>query len=689
MLFNRKKNDKENINLDLELKLEEEIKKLHHDKYEGVEKEQEEKVEKKHPGKYAKKSKKPKPRKGLGEELIEVYESAGDELTSVTMLEHRRRTWQRMLIWILVFLVAVFIGVAGVSWLIWGDQQQFNGEQVLFDIDTSAEVSSGEEVIYTVEYANRESVSFRKAEIELRYPPGFIYESAEPEPRSGDNLWDLGSLNPGQDGTIEVTGYLVGRPDIDTTISGVFRYWPANFSSEFQEIASTQTHILAIDAELRVDGPDQILVGQTTSYSIVVSNSSEEELKDLQVEVIYPQDFVVEEAIPEAEEESIWLIETIGVDEEYEIQIDGYFSGASEEEVQLIVNLLQKGPDDDYFSQKEERVDIKLVQGDLFVNLIANGATKDSTIQWGDVITVSVNYENNSEVTLSQISAIVKIETRYRINNAEVGSDGVVDFSSLVDANNGSLKVGDNTDAQSVNLRTITWTEDDIENFGELGPDKNGDINFQFSLLSAVEAVKEMDHAEDAELVLSVEMRVGKTGGVEEEIIVASNPITFALDTDLVLDAHSRYYAKSGEEIGSGPIPPSVGSKTTYRIIWELTNSLHEVKDIIVSVQLPSNVAWVNQFNASAGEVEFTSGSNDLTWRLNKLPLDIEGVTLSFDVELNPKDTQIGEVAALTKKITLTSTDSITGGKIIQTISSLNTGIPRDEKGADKGLVVQ
>ena len=39
---------------------------------------------------------------------MEVYETAGDDLTSVTTLEHRRRSWQRVLIGVLLFLLAVF-----------------------------------------------------------------------------------------------------------------------------------------------------------------------------------------------------------------------------------------------------------------------------------------------------------------------------------------------------------------------------------------------------------------------------------------------------------------------------------------------------------------------------------------------------------------------------------------------------
>ena len=135
-------------------------------------------------------------------------------------------------------------------------------------------------------------------------------------------------------------------------------------------------------------------------------------------------------------------------------------------------------------------------------------------------------------------------------------------------------------------------------------------------------------------------------------------------------------------------LPPAVNVDTTYRIIWTLANTLHEVNDIIVSADLPSNVAWVHKYDVSAGEIEYSASNNNVTWRLNRMPLDVTTVTVGFDLKLTPLASQVDEVANLTKKITMTGTDSITAGKIIQTILPLNTGVKNDELAADKGLVI-
>jgi hypothetical protein len=636
------------------------------------------------PGKQGKPS---TPRENLGQELIEVYEASGDDLTSVTTLEHKRRTWQRMLVWILVFLVAVFIGVAAISWIMWGGRQEFTGDQVSFDIEVSEKLSSGDEVEYVINYANYESVNFGKSEIELRYPSGFIFESSEPETTSNDNLWDLGSLNPGQNDTIKVKGRLVGEPESDSTVSGVFRYWPANFSSEFQEVASAQTMIEPINIDLRLEGSDQVLVGQSTVYSLVLNNESETDIHNLKLELITPEDFGVEAYTPQTEEE-FWLIKTLSAGEEIEYQVDGAFSAATNQEVEIIALLSHQGADEeDYFKQKEQTIEAQLIEGDLIVNLIANGAARDTSMQWGDQVNLTLSYQNNSETTLADLKVVTTVETRYRTHEAESSSNGAVDFERIVDASHGAVKVVDQTDDKSVHVRTITWSGDDIESLEELGPETEGEINIQFPLLSASDATDELNHPEDAEVIITTNVIIGKTGSVEEETMVSSNTVKIAIDTDIALDAHSRYYNDGGDAIGEGPLPPRIGETTSYQAQLVISNQIHEAQDIIISMQLPSNVDWPNSYEVSAGEVEFNKSSSELTWRLNKMPLDVNEVTLNFMLELTPLESQVNQVAGLTKKMTMTATDSITGGRIIQTFTGLSTAIERDDKGSDRGLV--
>lgn len=631
-----------------------------------------------------------KARQGLGEELIGVYESSGDDFKTMSTFEHKARTWQRLLVWILFFVVAVFVGVASVSYFLWGRQPVFNGEQVVFEIQAQEQAVSGSAVTYVVHYANKEGVSFSKSEIELRYPVGFTFVRATPEPNSGQNLFSLGSVGSLSEGTIQVEGTLVGRPEQDTTISGVWRYWPSNFSSEFQEVASAQTRMQAINVDARLEGPDQVLVGQKTSYTVIFNNVGTEPVKDLRFDVVFPSGFILDTAKPAFAEGTTYVfIAELAPNQETELQIDGYYSLAADQPVDFIVELGQKATADEYFAQKRLTHTTKIIRGDLVVNLVANGTNKNDSIQWGAPLNVSISFQNNSEAVLSEMVAVAKVESRYRTQTASKGTQGAIDWSSLIDSQRGSLKELAATDNKSLRVRSITWTADDADALEKLDPKQEGSIDFQVNLYDLATAIKQIAHPEDTEIVLSVELTVGKTGGVQETLKVIGNPLTFAISSDLALQAQARYFDEDGNQVGSGPLPPQVGQRTKYRVYWELNNSLHEVEDVLVSTELPDNVAWLNAFEVSAGEVVFTSSSNALSWRLNRLPLDVKRATLSFDVEVSPTAQQAGETAALTKKMSMTAKDTVTGGKIIQTLSALTTGAEQDDEAADKGIVVR
>lgn len=73
------------------------------------------------------------------------------------------------------------------------------------------EITSGQEIKMKVEIiSNSESVA-KNLKLEMKYPPGFRFLEADPEPRQGNNIWSLGDLGPNQKSSIEITGAVEGQ----------------------------------------------------------------------------------------------------------------------------------------------------------------------------------------------------------------------------------------------------------------------------------------------------------------------------------------------------------------------------------------------------------------------------------------------------------------------------------------------
>lgn len=91
---------------------------------------------------------------------------------------------------------------------------------IFFEIDAPFELTSDQEVEYGVRYGNPGDIPFSGLKVKLEYPAGFIYTEATPRPTSNKNVWDIGALSPGTNGTITVRGRLSGSRDEQKLIEG-------------------------------------------------------------------------------------------------------------------------------------------------------------------------------------------------------------------------------------------------------------------------------------------------------------------------------------------------------------------------------------------------------------------------------------------------------------------------------------
>jgi len=83
---------------------------------------------------------------------------------------------------------------------------------VLIDLylTTPSKAISGEEVSYALDYLNNSDRDFSDLRVELIYPSGFTFKSAEPEPIEENNIWQIEKISKGERGTIKILGTLEG-----------------------------------------------------------------------------------------------------------------------------------------------------------------------------------------------------------------------------------------------------------------------------------------------------------------------------------------------------------------------------------------------------------------------------------------------------------------------------------------------
>ncbi len=629
--------------------------------------------------------------KKIKDDLSEIYgESAGEESVDMEKLDKKSKGGVKMFFttfFSCAFLIFLFFII---GWVIFNRQDKpvdvvEETKSILLTVDHPGAVSSGEKITYKIKYENRDKVEMTKMQLLLSYPEGFIYESSTIEPDNAyNNIFTLSSLEPFKDEEIEIIGRLVGDEGANKPLLVSLSYEPANFSSEFQELATATTEISEAAVLVQVSGVPQIIPDQDLEYNLEVTNNSKEDIDNLRLIAVYPENFEVKEfetdPVKDVEvigldfgvEYDVWEIETLETGGEEKFELTGVFTGEISED-QIILARVEIGDGEgNYNLIAENFITVKAVGKEIGLDLIVNGGNELKSISFGDNLSYSIVYENKGESDLKDVE--VKAYIKGYQGEKEIN---LIDWDSLEDENNGVVKNSE-----------ITWTSDEILKLSSFSSKEEGVIDLFIDLLKISDVLNKIDSSEGGlQLKSWVEMKVGKIGDAEVELIAKSNEIAVDINTDLVLDAQARYFNNDNIAVGSGPLPPKVGEDTKYRIFWTVENSLSEVKNLVVKAKLPDNVTWSDKVNKDIGEVLFNESTREISWTINSLPVSVKKGSLDFEVGIKPTEEDRNTILILLGETTLTGIDGTTEVEIKSSHKPLSTDLQDDPITSGRGLV--
>jgi hypothetical protein len=343
-----------------------------------------------------------------------------------------------------------------------------------------------------------------------------------------------------------------------------------------------------------------------------------------------------------------------------QIKIKGKFEVQESAPIELTATAKLKGPADDYFSQKEEKISLEVIKGELLTNLIINGSNQNKPVNFGDSLNYLISIQNKSKKALGDIKIRAVLDSIF------------LDWSSLKDENKGLQEE-----------EQILWTKDQIPRLAFLLPEEEVEINFTINLKTNPTKKYKTD---DYKIKSFFEAQINKVDNKDAQIVNQSPTLINELNTDLNLNVIGRYFDDKSNTIGSGPLPPIVGQKTTYRIFWTLTNSLHEINNIEVKTKLPDYVSFENNQNISTGNL-FKNQQNEIIWQISRIPTSVEKTSAEFDIAITPKPADAHKILTLLADTIITALDAQTNGQINITVSGLTTNLDTDPLGKNKGLI--
>jgi len=544
---------------------------------------------------------------------------------------------------VIFFAVLVLSGAVFYFWL-----TSFKKSLVDFNISGPAQVSSGEAGVYTVFYWNNTDQILQNAALVLRYPQDAVV---------GDKIIqniDLGSIGVGGGGKQEITLAFIGPDKSIRKLEAVLSYKPRNTSSTFENETFKEVAISGSALSIDFKMPETTLPNIKNVYVIHYENNTDKVFQNVSIEATYPNEFnfVSSDRTP-AKNNNTWNLGDLNPNEGGDITILGILKNAQNANFELAIGVVKNNR---FYKFSQNSFRINLIALPLKMDISVNGQS-NLTVNPGDYLQFKIHYENNADISLSDVILKAKL-------------DGLMyDFSSL--KTSGYFNSVDNT---------ITWNAGNSPDFKSLSPNLSGDVEFQIS----VKPRYVIRTFRDKNFLLQVSAEMN-TLTVPPSLAVKSLSVT----SDLALKVNTRadlktkgYYFDSAIK-NSGPLPPKVNQTTTYTIHWQITNYSNNINNAVVKTVLPEGVSWLNKkVGAGAATLEYNDRIGELTWKVGEVAAGtgvmLDSYEVIFQVGLTPAANKVDMAVPILGESILTGNDTFTGTDILVTAPALKTDLPDD-----------
>ena len=155
---------------------------------------------------------------------------------------------------------------------------------LILDFDLPERLVNGQSFNFSLQYLNQAEVSFDNLRVQIDYPAGFVFQSAEPQPIEEDRIWFLGDLMAGQEGKIFIRGNIQGEEGEVKTFNaqlGVFK--DEQFIPTAETAGGFRISLSPLSIIQTVNNSTNYVAsaGQTLTYQIDYKNTTDVGIKNV------------------------------------------------------------------------------------------------------------------------------------------------------------------------------------------------------------------------------------------------------------------------------------------------------------------------------------------------------------------------------------------------------------------------
>lgn len=519
-------------------------------------------------------------------------------------------------------------------------------------------VSAGEVLELGVTIENHNNTDLESVNLSVQYPPG----ARDPQDSAKAltfNKTEIGDIGAGDEAARNLSFILIGSTGEVRQIKFTAEYKIKGSNATFYKDKIYEVIIGDAPLTISVESPPSVTSGETFTTTVQLSLSSADLLKNVMLRAEYPYGFSVVSAEPEAiSENNVWALGDFAPGTERTILIRGRLVGENQDErtFRFYAGVSDSGGFSSDFQSVivSSQETISIERPSIGLNVSFNGeSTPIYVAPAGREIATSIRYQNNLPERILNPSLEVDI------------SGAALDNQSIQIYANGSL-------SQSTN--NILWNIVNSSGASELLPGEGGSVSLSFASLAEAGLP-----TGNKDITLNFRL-TGTPAGSGNKSVTVSESRTVRIASQVSLA--TKVYYSIGPFKNSGPIPPKVGSDTTYTVVWNAGNTQSDIVDAKVTARLGNNVKFLSSQGIGGESVAYDEETNTLTWNIGNLTsgsgFSTSGREAAFQVVLTPTVGQVGTVPVLVNSINFKGRDTGTGTDVSVNNSPVTTRLNSD-----------
>jgi hypothetical protein len=597
----------------------------------------------------------------IEQNLSDIYKDKKGQMVDVSKLKIKSKKSWWFKFFRFIFVVAFIFTLAYFAyWYFY--ESNVDSKSIDLRISGPESVIAGEKFNYTIEIFNSSDTEILDMDLDMNYADNLIFIDSSKETNGANNSWYLGNLKPKERIQLDITAMIIGQSGTPNLSQAILTYMPSNFSSKFQETIDINTLIESHGFNVNIDYLSTALVNEIHEVSLLFAQENKNYINSFDLKIKTPEN--IEILLPSEDDINDSDLQIIsherntyhisGFDKNYRAQELKFRYRVNEkikDEQKIEFVFLQNVENKEYIFLRES-LNLQIMKSDLNLNLIINGSKNGEPVNFGEKLNYTLNYQNKGEVAIKDLTIMLVVD------------NDLVDFANLEDDNNG-IK-GNNT---------IAWSKEQIPNLAEIKTEEEGSINISIP----VKEFQESYIGQDLEIVSYAQFSMKENKESDDGQDNRSNEIVNKINSNLDLEESILYFNEENIPVGSGPLPPKVGETSVFRVYWKINNSLHDLEDIIVELELPSHIKYEGIKAIDMGKLNYNPQTRQIVWDIDNLSINQHNIKAEFEISIEPKEKDVDKILILSPGAKIRATDRVTSDTLNIKLDATTTKLEDDD----------